>query len=276
MIPSEAWPIIAVIFGAIAFWMRQRSSAKLEQERRLRLEAESRAFLAEGEAQVKIAQAKADTEIRLSAAREDAEERGFIRAQYQAQLKLNEQFQDILLKKEERDESNYRVVANVQRDTNTVLVNLLNKVEAQHAVEIAAIGGLPGAIQMNNAEVLKEYARQIGGEIGAVIAQQFAIQNLDRELFPFPDPEDPSWRDEWITPVTPAPTIHKQPYFADAVKLQKPCSQIKAEGERVRIIRNRLKGWLVIDKETDGSRCWGWLPEHTVEIAQAHPPLIPA
>lgn len=270
-IPTEAWPIIATIFGAIALWVRQNGNAKAEREKRLRIDAESRAFQAEGEAKVKIAEATADVEIRLSAAREDAEERGFMRAQLQAQIRLNEQFQDMLIKKEERDESNYRVVANVQKDGNIALGNLFNKIETTHAEQIAAIGGLPGAILMGIGEALKESAHHLGGEIGVVIAQQFAIQNLDRELFPFPDPEDPAWREEWIRPVTPEPTIHKQPYFADAVKLQKPCSQIKPEGERVRIIRNRIKGWLVIDKFADGSRCWGWLPEHTVEIGAALP-----
>src|SRR5436853_5371408 len=168
-IPAEAWPIIATIFGAIALWIRQRGGAKLEQEKRMRIDAEARAFVAEGKANIKIAEAEADVEIRLSAARVDAEERGFMRAQLQAQIRLNEQFQNLLMEKEKKDESNYRVLANVQTDTNVALVNIMNKAEERHAVEIAAIGGLPGAIQMMMGDTLKTYAQQLGAEIGAVL-----------------------------------------------------------------------------------------------------------
>jgi len=268
---TEVWPVIAAVVAAIGYWLRQRASARAEVEKRLRVDAESRAFLAEADAQSKIAQAKADIEIRLSTAREDAEERAFIRAQLQGQIKLNEQFQKLLIEKEEKDESNYRVLANVQRDTNTVLVNLLNKIEEQHAVEIAAIGALPGVIQRSNAEMLKEYAQQIGAEIGAVLTKQFQVQSLEREMFPFPDPEDPAWSEKFITPVTPMAAIHKQPYYNDAVKLRKPCAVIKSEGEWLRVIAGRLQDWIIVEKRAGDSHCWGWLPVHAVHVSDNAP-----
>ena len=266
-IPTEAWPIIAVIFGAIAFWVRQRSTAGVEQEKRLRIDAESRALQAEGA----LTQVKADAEIRIAEAKTDVEERAFIREQFNSQLKLNETFPKMLAEIDARNkadnESNYRAVRDVQNDTNTVLVNMLNAMEKQHAIQIAAIGALPGAIQTSIGDSLKEYAQQLGAEIGTVLTRQFAVQNLEREMYPFPDPEDPAWQTIYITPITPTPTIHKQPYFADEVKLHKPCATIQAEGEFVRAIIGRLRDWMIVEKRAGDSHCWGWLPAHTVQVS---------
>ncbi len=270
-IPAEAWPIIATLFGAIALWIRQRGGANLEQEKRLRLEAESRAFQAEGA----LTQVKADAEIRIAEAKTDVEERAFIREQFNSQLKLNETFPKMLAEIDARNktdnEANYRAVRDVQNDTNTVLVNILNAMRDQHAIQIAAIGALPEIIRASNAETLKEYAQQLGVEIGAVLTKQFAVQNLERDMYPFPDPEDPAWQSIYIKPITPAPTIHKNPYFDDAVKLRKPCATIQDEGEWVRAIMGRLRDWIIVEKRAGDSHCWGWLPAHTVQIADPAP-----
>lgn len=251
--------IAGIIFGAWGTRVKNRSQQEL-------VEAQSALFAAEGQ----LTQVKADAEVRIAEAKIDAEERTFIREQFKNQITLNEQFPKMMAEIDARNraenESNYRSVRNVQNDTNTVLVNILNALNKQHAIQIEALGAMPGAIQAANVDTLREFARQLATDMGTVMVQQFAIQSLDRELFPFPDPEDPSWREEWVAPLTPEPTIHKQPYFNDAVKLQKPCAQIKPEGELVRIIRNRIKGWLIVKKFQNDDDCWGWLPEHTVQI----------
>lgn len=272
-IPAEAWPIITVIFGAIAVWIRQKSTASTEREKRLRIDAESRAFQAEGA----LTQVKADAEIRIAEAKTDVEERAFIREQFNSQLKLNETFPKMLAEIDARNkaenESNYRAVRDVQNDTNTVLINILNAMEKQHAIQIAAIGALPGAIQANIGEALQASAQQLGAEIGTVITKQFQMQSLDRDMFPFPDPEDPAWTQKFIMPIAPTPTIHKQPYYNDSVKLHKPCAVINQEGEWLRVILGRLQDWIIVEKRAGDSHCWGWLPAHTVQIGEMASPV---
>lgn len=221
----------------------------------------------------RLKQVETDAQIKIDAARADLDERAFIREQLKAQIKLNEQHQleraqydKRLAEKETKDEANYRVVGNVQRDTNIQIANLVNAISTMNRSLIEKIDLLPSRITNGNADSLTSFAKSMAAETGAVIAQQFAIQNLDRDLFPFPDPEDPAWKEEWVIPITPEPTLHKQPYFNDAVKLHKPCAQIVPGGERVRLIRNRIKGWVTIYKQGDDAHCWGWLPEHCIKI----------
>ena len=251
--------IVGVVFGAWANRVKNQSQRQL-------IEAQSAQLKAEGD----LATVKAEAEVRIAEAKTDIEERAFIREQFNSQLKLNETFPKMLAEIDARNkaenESNYRSIRDVQNDTNTVLVNILNAMRDQHADQIAAIGGLPAAIQMGQADSLKNYAQQLGAEIGAVLTKQFQMQTLEREMYPFPDPEDSAWQELWITPITPLPTIHKQPFFADAVKLHKPCAIIRQEGERVRAILGRLTDWIIIEKRAGDSHCWGWLPAHTVRI----------
>jgi hypothetical protein len=263
--------IFGILFGAAATRVKNQSQKELILAQSAQFEAEGKLATIQAEAEARVAQARADAEVKMSTAKDDAEERGFMRAQLQAQIKLNEQFQNLLLEKEKKDESNYRVLANVQADTNVALVNLMNKTEEQHAIQIAAIGGLSGALQTNIADSLKEYAQQLGAEIGAVITKQFQMQSLDREMFPFPDPEDPAWTEKFIVPATPTPTIHKQPYYSDAVKLRKPCAVIAEGGEWLRVIVGRLSDWIIVEKRAGDSHCWGWLPAHTVQVGEAVP-----
>lgn len=261
-IPAEAWPILLGLCAAVGYWLRRQADARTEQEKTARIAAESQLMQVESDAQTKLLQVQAD-----------ADERAFIRQQFLAQIKINEQHEAERAQYEKRlaevaakNESNYQVVSNVQKDTNFQIANLVNAIGALNKSILERIDGLPAKIAEGNAESLKVFAKEMGAEMGGAMAQQFAIQNLDRDLFPFPDPEDPAWKDEWVTPITPEPTLHKQPYFSDAVKLHKPCSQIATGGEKVRLIRSQIKGWFAIHKIEGNDHCWGWLPEHTIKI----------
>lgn len=263
---TELIAIVTTILGIIGVYIGAQATRVKNQSQRQLVDSQSALLKAQGD----LATVKADAEVRIAEAKTDIEERSFIREQFNTQLKLNETFPKMLAEIDARNkadnESNYRSIRDVQNDTNTVLVNMLNAMKAQHADQIAAIGGLPAAIQMGQADSLKNYAQQLGAEIGAVLSKQFQVQNLERDMYPFPDPEDPAWQDLFLTPITPEPTIHKQPFFADAVKLHKPCAIIRQEGERVRAILGRLSDWIIIEKRAGDSHCWGWLPAHTVRI----------
>ena len=261
MIPTEVLlGFIAVLTSVVSGW---------SYAHRLKAEGDKKKL----ESQLK--QVEAEAEIKINAAKADLEERAFIRQQLLGQLKINEQHQQEreryekrLAEKDAKAESNYRVSNDIQRDLGLQIVNLINAIGTMKGVLIERIDLLPGRITTSNVETLTGFAKSMAAETGAVIAQQFAIQSLDRDLFPFPDPEDPGWKEEWIIPITPEPTLHKQPYFNDAVKLHKPCAQIAAGGERVRVIRNRIKGWVTIYKSEGETHCWGWLPEHTIKVGK--------
>lgn len=261
-IPAEAWPILLGLCAAIGYWLRRQADARTEQEKTARIAAESQ-----------LMQVESETKTRLMQAQADADERAFIRQQFIAQIKINEQheaeraqYEKRLAEQAAKDEANYLVVSNVQKDTNFQIANLVNAIGRLNQSLLERIESIPAKIADGNTDTLKLFAQEMAAETGAVIAQQFAIQNLDRDLFPFPDPEDPAWREEWIIPVVNEPTLHKQPYFNDAVKLHKPCAQIAPGGERVRLIRNRIRGWVTIYKKGSETPCWGWLPEHTIKI----------
>jgi hypothetical protein len=271
MTSTELLAIVGTILGIIGVYFGAQATRVKNQSQRQLVEAQSAQMKAEGD----LVTVKADAEVRISEAKIDIEERTFIREQFNAQLKLNESFPKMLAEidahhKAEND-ANYRLIRNVQNDTNTVLVNMLNAMRAQHALQIEAIGGLPAAIAMSQADTLKNYAQHLGAEIGAVLTKQFQLQTLEREMYPFPDPEDPAWQTLFFTPVTPEPTIHKQPLFADAVKLHKPCAVIQQKGEWVRAILGRLDDWIIIEKRAGDSHCWGWLPKYTVQVSQIEP-----
>lgn len=271
MISTELIAIVGTILGIIGVYFGAQATRVKNQSQSQLVEALSAQMKAEGE----LIKVKAEAEVKIAEAKTDIEERAFIREQFNTQLKLNETFPKMLAEIDARNktdnEANYRSIRNVQNDTNTVLVNMLNAMRDQHALEIAAIGALPAAIAMSQADTLKNYAQQLGAEIGAVLTKQFQIQTLEREMYPFPDPEDAAWQTLFFTPVTPEPTIHKQPFFADAVKLHKPCAVIQEGGEWVRAILGRLEDWIIIEKRAGDSHCWGWLPKHTVQVSQAEP-----
>jgi hypothetical protein len=268
MTSTELLAIVTTILGIIGIYFGAQATRVKNQSQRQLVEAQSAQMKAEGD----LVTVKADAEVKIAEAKTDIEERAFIRAQAKTQLNINETFLKMLTEIDARNktdnEANYRSIRNVQNDTNTVLVNMLNAMRDQHALQIGAIGGLPAAIQMGQADTLKNYAQQLGAEIGAVLTKQFQMQTLEREMYPFPDPEDPAWQTLFFTPVTPEPTIHKQPLFADAVKLHKPCAVIQQKGEWVRAILGRLEDWIIIEKRAGDSHCWGWLPKYTVQVSQ--------
>jgi len=278
MTSTELIAIVGTILGIIGMYFGAQATRVKNQSQRQLVEAQSAQMKAEGD----LVTVKADAEVKIAEAKTDIEERAFIREQFNSQIKLNEayqktiverdlRFEKLMSEKELKDEQNYRTIRDVQNDTNRALVNILNAMRDHNALQIAAIGALPGAIQISEADSLKNYAQQLGAEIGAVLTKQFQIQTLEREMYPFPDPEDSAWQNLFLTPVTPDPTIHKQPLFADAVKLHKPCAVIQQKGEWVRAILGRLEDWIIIEKRAGDSHCWGWPPKYTVQVSQTEP-----
>jgi len=112
----------------------------------------------------------------------------------------------------------------------------------------------------NNVDAMK----LIGAEFAATVREHLAHDKADRELYPFPAPDDSRWRREWITPLVPDATIHKDHRFSDAVKLNKPCATINPEGEEIMlIVADEIDAVMVMKDD-----CWGYLPKRFVRIGK--------
>jgi len=262
-------PVLVGAIGIWAVWSKNRAIAARE-----RVEADAEKIKAE--AALVMAEAekmKAEAEAKLAREKGDVTERQQVMQMFQQQITINEQAQKEreiwwkeLDKKEKRDESNYQVMKNVQRD---VTITILNEIKSQAKQLSDKIDGIPTQITSANSIALGEFAKTLGGEIGLVIAEQFTRQKAESSLYPYPDVDDPMWHDDVLTPIVPDATIFREPRLWDNAKLQKPCAKIAADGERARVITGRIPGWVAIDKYENGVRCWGWLPEFAVKVGEA-------
>lgn len=235
--PPEAWPIIGSIFLAIGYWLKRDADAKLTQ-----------------------AKSEADRSKSLYSMIEGQQKN--INALYNT----NAQFAQFLREKERADERNYRVNRQVF-DSNTQM--LLTHISQRTQLVLDAVNRLPQRLESYMVDNAREIAYSVGSEIGAAMSRQFALQHLDRKLHPFPDAEDPRWRELKIVPTLPDVIIRKEPFFNDEItKLTKPCSRIADEGEIVRLIEEPSISALAVEKIEKGVRCWGWLPKHAVQIVE--------
>lgn len=227
--------------------------------------------------------AKADAQARIKELEADAQMRDMLRDL----IKLNDQLQKTqglqfkrymlaLKKQRENTGEGYRVIRNVQNDTNVVLANVANSLKdlateqkTSRTEILTAVKSIPSGA---TPETLNMFAQQLGSEMGMVLAQQLQMHQLERDLFPFPDAEDPRWETVKVVPVNPATaTIWKQPQFRDEAVLKKPCAQIKPDGETVKIIRGQIRNWWIIYKVGTDSDCWGWIPEGKVRVLEEEP-----
>lgn len=234
-IPPEAYPIIGSIMVAIAYWIKRDADAKLTQTRSEADRSKALFKMIEGQQQN-------------------------ISALYQT----NAQFAQFLREKERADERNYKINRRTIDDNADILMKHITR-QAQSI--LIAINDVPKRLEAYFSESTREIAFTVGAEIGAAMNREFAVKNLERSLHPFPDAEDPRWREVKIVPTLPDVVIRKEPYFDDNTsKLTKPCSRIADIGERVKLIEEASIGAVAVDKVENGVRCWGWLPMHTVQI----------
>lgn len=242
MIPPEAWPIIGSIFLAIGYWLKRDADAKLTQARSEADRSKSLYNMIEGQ-----------------------------QKNINALYHTNAQFADFLREKERADERNYKVNRQIF-DSNTQM--LFTHMSQRTQLVLDAVSNIPKRLDAYIAETTRDIAFTVGSEIGAAMNREFALQNLERKLHPFPDAEDERWRELKIVPTLPDVVIRKEPFFNDEIsKLSKPCAQIADEGEIVRLIEEASISAIAVEKTENGVRCWGWLPKHAVQIVE---PVISA
>lgn len=256
--------IAATLATAYAYLLKRRADAALEKVKAQKRESDARAEQVELDAKSRLRQAEADASARESEAKQAAS----MLEMMNKQIIINRQQQRRMDAQKKSAEEGYQTIRAVQNDTNIQLSNMYNALRDLKLEMVKVLSDLPTQIQAANHSELTDFAKMMAGEIAVHIVEQFERQKIESTMFPFPDPDDPDWREETIIPLVPDVTIRKEPRFWDNALLQKPCAQIIPGGERVRIITDRTKDWVIVDKIASGERCWGWIKAREVRIEE--------
>jgi len=268
--------VLTTILGAFVYILKRKADA-----RAMGVEANAAAEVSrvQAEAQTMIIEAQTKAREVDTHAEQIAKMMGLLAQQMEISTKnaqSDAQWRARLEENERHGNEGYNVIRAVQKETNQLLVNITNALDAIHKalmdnrkLILHAVDAVPEQIQASNREELATFAKVVGGELAVAFAEQMSLQQLSSDLFPFPDAEDPRWETVFIKPrdgVTA--TLQKQPFYRNGIMLSGPGAQIETTGETVRLIQHHLKGWYIVNKKgnfADGGY-WGWLAENRVTI----------
>jgi len=249
--------ILAIIGMGIGVWAtraKNESSAKLKE-----VEATSTERISVAEISV------ADAETARREAEAQLAERQFIVDSHKRQIVINDQLNDRLTNekelyekrladKEKQDEDNYQVLKKTQdrigAEIQGVLKQRFDKIDN-------TLNDLPGKLQNDN----KEWVQTLVGELVTQMAERFAEFTMAQEWYPFPDFNDPEWREDFVKPLVNKVRLYRRPVLSDASLSD---VSIMPTGETMEIIQGRKKGWLVVRLPRGTKALYGWLPEHEV------------
>lgn len=249
----------------------------------LRTMSASRAKTAQLKAEGQLAEAKAQAEKVIAEAekikaeadrtRGDSAVLTQITTSLQQQITINAQ--DAIAQTEMRKsiEANYRVLADTQRDVGQML---LTEIQTGRRRIIEAVEGIPAAVQKSVNEDTAAFAKVMATEIAISISEEFRRHKVEEKMHPFPDADDPGWKEEVLYPLVEGVTIRKEPYHWDSMLLEKPCARIAPEGEKMLVIADREPGWVIVDKTLNGQRCWGWVWGREVRVGVPEMTAAPA
>lgn len=241
---------IGGLFTAFAIFIR--ANAK-------KIEANAQVVAAnakEIELQATVAKAAADAELA---------ERTFIMDAHKRQITINDQLSERLTQekalyekrledKEKQDENNYRVLQQTQDRIGQEIQGVLRQRFDSLDTKIDAI---PAKLQDGN----KEWLQTVIGELVTQMAERFAEFTMAQEWYPFPDVNDPEWREEFVKPLVNKVRLYRRPVLSDSSLTD---ASVLASGETMEIIQGRKKGWLVVRLPRGTKALYGWLPEHEV------------
>ena len=244
---------IGTLIGALGFILVSlglilRANAK-------RVEANAKKIMAEAKS------IETEANVLSTSAQAELAERQFIMDAHKRQITINDQLNERLDKekrlyetrladKEKKDESNYRVLSKVfdrhSQEIHDVLKKRFDRIDS-------TLAEIPSKILDGN----KEWSQTMMGELAATLADLLATSMMAQEWYPFPDMNDPEWREEFVKPLVSKVRLYRRPVLSEASLTD---AQILGTGETMEIIQGRKKGWLVRDKKS----MYGWLPEHEV------------
>jgi len=208
---------------------------------------------------------EADAKVKVEMAQAELAERKFVMDSHKRQITINDQLNDRLDKekalyekrladKEKKDESNYRVLSKVfdrhSQEIHDVLKKRFDRIET-------TLAEMPGKLQDGN----KEWLQTAMGELAVQLADIFASSTMAQDWYPFPDANDPEWREEFVKPLVSKVRLYRRPVLSDASLTD---AAILSSGETMEIIQGRKKGWLVVRLPRGSKALYGWLPEHEV------------
>lgn len=272
---NEAVIALIAIAGTVAsgtfYILKRKADAALEHVRAEKRESDARAEQVELDAQARLRKAEADAEARKA----EAQQAASMLEMMNKQIVINRQQQRRMDAQKASAEEGYKIIRGVQDDMNRQLTNMYNAIrELKEATletrkeTIKRLDDLPQKMHSAGGQMLGDFAKTLAGEMAVSIAEQFERQRMETTLYPFPNPDDPDWREELVKPTASDVTIRKEPLFWDNALLQKPCAKIAPEGERLKVITGRTKDWVIVDKMLAGERCWGWLKAREVQVGE--------
>jgi len=188
----------------------------------------------------------------------------------QSQITINQQlkeradqqetaYQKRLEEKEKQDENNYHVLSQTQdrhaQEIQTQLQNRFDRVEKK-------IDDLPGKLQADT----KEWVQTIVAEVATQIAERFAEMTMAQEWYPFPDVNDPEWKEDFVKPLINRVRLYRRPVSSESSLTD---AEVPQTGTTMKIIKGRKRGWLVVRRVGGSDTQYGWLPEHEVLVGMS-------
>lgn len=262
-----AFGFTGTMLGAWAFSKRTKAEAERD-----RVKADAQVRISQAEAEKHRIQAEADAKVKESEANlneslKDRESAASTNRLVERQLDIIEKMDATAKARDAEHLERYSTGIAVSKDINEQLLTISSDTK----IILKWIAELPKSLAAVNTGTLTEFAQHLGAEMGQVLAQQVAMQQMSRDLFPFPDSDDPRWERVRVIPTSPNAKLWKYPLYKDDAVLNKPCAQIAPEGEIVKLIRGQIKNWWIIYKVGTDSDCWGWIPEGKLRILEDAP-----
>lgn len=257
---------VALAFIMFGLGLLMRANAKKIEANAKKIEANAK------EIEANANKINLDAKIAMTEAEATAAERMSITKtlnQYsellQQQITINQQakdradqqeaaYQKRLQEKEQQDENNYRTLSQTQdrhaAEIQTQIRTRFDGVERK-------IDALPTRLQTSNSQLLETAF----GELAIQLRDLFAEFRLAQEWYPFPDMNDPEWREEFVKPLVGKVRLYRRPVLSETSVTD---ALIVATGETMEIIQGRKKGWLIVRLQRNAKVLYGWLPEHEV------------
>lgn len=267
-ISTESLNQLAVALAFILFGhgLLMRANAKKIEANAKKIEAnakeiEANANKINADATIAKAEAEATAAERLSITQTLSQYSALLQQQItinsQAKERADQQeaiYQKRLLEKEQQDENNYRTLSQTQ-DRHAAEI----QTQLKHRFDLVdrKLDELPNKLQDNS----KEWLQTVIGELVTQLSERFAEFTMAQEWYPFPDMNDPEWREEFVKPLVGKVRLYRRPVLSETSVTD---ALIVVTGETMEIIQGRKKGWLIVRLQRNAKVLYGWLPEHEV------------
>lgn len=265
---------LGFVLISLGIWMR--ANAKRIEAKAKEIEAKAKVLVEEAEQ--KTSDAEASYAERMSITQTLTQYSALLQQQITINQQMKERadqqeitYQKRLAEKEQQDENNYRTLSQTQdRHAAEIQTQMKHRFDAVDS----KLDALPSKLQDSNSLLLNTAF----GELAIQLRDLFAEFRLAQEWYPFPDMNDPEWREEFVKPLVGKVRLYRRPVLSEASVTD---AVIVATGETMEIIQGRAKGWLIVRLQRNAKALYGWLPEHevvtglnAVKLATSEQPVV--